>query len=459
MNARKPSQSEVRTALLIIVALVAGGCSRQPDQPAADLLIRGGRLLDMVDDQPTLKPLKGIVVSSDKVQRIVAADSADELPGAATVVEAGDGIVMPGLIDSHIHFRAWVPEPALHYGVTTVFDTGPCGADCGDDPNGFIIGHAKAVNAPGAPGPTMYYTATKLDGPNGIEAIEIYRLQSLDEVAPKIDWLVGLGASGIKVEENLPPDYLRRITDEAGLRGLPVVGHTKDAREAIAAGIKFIEHMDPISHVVAKDPARVKDIADPSDQMDFAKVPDLIRLMVDNGVYLNPTLVGRYGAISPRAQEFHDEDERLLQTDLFAKVPQAHRERYLEGSLSARNLSPDEKARRLKGYENVQRFVREFSEQGGLLLAATDMGNSRMPGIALYREMQLIVDAGVPPYKALLGGTRYAAEMMKKSNLIGTVEAGKQADLLILGSNPAEDIAAVKDIRHVIRKGKVVRGQ
>jgi imidazolonepropionase-like amidohydrolase len=179
--------------------------------------------------------------------------------------------------------------------------------------------------------------------------------------------------------------------------------------------------------------------------------------MVENRVYLNPTMVGRYGALSPRAQEFHDEDQRLFEMDLFAKVPAATRERYLNGSLSAANLAPAEKAKRLKGYENVQRFVREFSEQGGLLLAATDMGNSRMPGVALYREMQLFVDAGVNPYKALLGATRYPAEMMRKTDLIGTLGEGKQADLLILGSNPAEDIAAVKDIRYVIRKGKVVR--
>jgi hypothetical protein len=191
--------------------------------------------------------------------------------------------------------------------------------------------------------------------------------------------------------------------------------------------------------------------------MDFTKASELIRYMVDNGVYLNPTMVGRYGALSPRAQAFHDEDEGLLQTPLFAKVPPEHRKRYLDGSLSARNLAPEEKARRLKAYENVQRFVREFSAQGGLLLAATDMGNSRMPGIALYREMQLLVDAGVPPYKALLGATRYAARMMRKAELIGTIETGKQADLLVIGSDPTEDIAAVKDILFVVRKGKIVR--
>jgi imidazolonepropionase-like amidohydrolase len=221
------------------------------------------------------------------------------------------------------------------------------------------------------------------------------------------------------------------------------------------AGMKFIEHMDPIFVSLAKGPAA--EGSNPAEQMDPAKVPELIRLMVENEVYLNPTLLGRYGALSPHAPDFYEEDKQLLETPLFGQVPESHRERYLNGSISARDLSPEERARRLSEYENVQRFVREFVEQGGLLVAGTDMGNSRMPGIALYREMQLMVDAGVPPYKALLGATRYAAMLMRKSDLIGTLGAGKQADILILGSNPVEDIAAVKDIRYVIRKGRIVR--
>jgi imidazolonepropionase-like amidohydrolase len=279
----------------------------------------------------------------------------------------------------------------------------------------------------------------------------------LEEIPEKIDWLAGLGASGIKVEESLPPELRGKIVEEANRRGLPVMGHSRDARESISVGMKFIEHMDPITRLVAKDPAKVAKAPDPADQMDFNKVPEFIKLMVENGVYLNPTMVGRYGAVSARAQEFYEEDKQLLETEVFAKVPQAHRERYLNGSLSARNLPPAEKARRQKGYENVQRFVREFSEAGGLLLAATDMGNSRMPGIALYREMQMLVDAGVSPYKALLGATRYAAGFMKKADLIGTLAEGRQADILVLGSSPVENIAATKDILYVIRKGRIAR--
>src|SRR5687768_14861651 len=190
----------------LLATFLTNGCSGRfgspGDETAADLVIRGGRLLDMVSDEPDLRPIKGLVISDGAIDRIVPANSSEDLPSAETMVEAGTNIVIPGLVDSHIHFRPWVPEAALHFGVTTVFDTGPCGVECGNDPNGFIIDHAQALNAPEANGPTMYYTGIKLDGPQGVEAIEVYRLQSLDEIPQRIDGLLGLGASGIKVEEN-----------------------------------------------------------------------------------------------------------------------------------------------------------------------------------------------------------------------------------------------------------------
>lgn len=74
-----------------------------------------------------------------------------------------------------------------------------------------------------------------------------------------------------------------------------------------------------------------------------------------------------------------------------------------------------------------------------------------------HREMELLVEAGLPPYAALLGATRYPAEMIRKQHLIGTVQQGKQADLLILPANPLNHISATQEPEYVIRKGNIVR--
>ena len=69
----------------------------------------------------------------------------------------------------------------------------------------------------------------------------------------------------------------------------------------------------------------------------------------------------------------------------------------------------------------------------------------------------MLVDAGITPYRALLGATRWAAEFIHRIDLVGTLEAGKTADILLLGSNPVDDIINSRDIRYVIKKGTVQR--
>ena len=70
----------------------------------------------------------------------------------------------------------------------------------------------------------------------------------------------------------------------------------------------------------------------------------------------------------------------------------------------------------------------------------------------------MLADAGIAPYRILLGATRWPAEMTYKNKLIGTIEQGKQADIVLLGSDPTTDIRNSRDIRYVIKAGTVLRG-
>ena len=191
--------------------------------------------------------------------------------------------------------------------------------------------------------------------------------------------------------------------------------------------------------------------------MDLSKVPEFADFMIGHQVYLNPTMLARYGFLSERAGAFYEEDKELLATDLFRNIPAGFQSEILNGDLKGEKMSASERQRLERGLKNVNYFVREFSARGGLLLAATDTGDSRVPGISMHRELQLLVDAGVTPYRALLGATRFPAELMKKADSIGTVQEGRQADVLLISSNPLENIAATRDIRYVIRKGIIQR--
>jgi len=105
----------------------------------------------------------------------------------------------------------------------------------------------------------------------------------------------------------------------------------------------------------------------------------------------------------------------------------------------------------------VEGFLGLFSEAGGKILVATGSGEGKLVGIDLHREMKMLADAGIVPYRILLGATRWPAEMTYKDELIGTIEQGKQADIILLGSDPTTNIRNSRDIRYVIKGGTILR--
>lgn len=446
---------------VIVTALVQGGCARSdssgtaalPQQP--DLVIQGGYLLDMVSDEPHARSIKGLVVRAGKIDRILELGSSEALPNGSQVIDGQGLYILPGFVDSHIHFRPWFPEPFIHYGVTTVMDTAPCpdcGEESGKDPNEWILRYQESLNAPDAIGPAMFVTGMKLDGTGGKKEPNVYTIRSLDEIAPRVEFLANLGVSGIKVEESLPPAFRRRVIEEAEKHNLPVVGHSREARESIAAGMKFIEHMMPIARSLVPEGAVAAEYT-----MDLDRASSLIELMIQNRVYLNPTLLARYGHLSDRAEAFAQQDAELLRSSVFDDVPGDVRAVMLSSFLRAAKMPEGERRQAREGFRRVEAFVRDFSARGGLLLAGTDSVGGRVPGISMQRELQLLVDAGVSPYKALLGATRLASQFMRMSDSIGTLQTGRQADILILGANPVDAISATEEIRYVIRRGLVIR--
>lgn len=465
-----------------------------PQSADAELVIQGGTLLDMIADSPSPVPVKGIVIRDGKIDRIVAMDSPDPLPRARRIINADGQYILPGLIDSHVHFKPWVPDASiwrrasLYFGVTSLFDTGPCGEICsetGQDANEWTIEYRDFMNDPNrTDGPTLYITGVRIDGPEGTpqivkvndqaliseylhhlvsinaDGVQVVRVNNRAQIAEYLDHLVNINADGIKVESTLPADLRKIVMEEATRRGLPVVGHSKDARESIAAGMKFIEHMSPVTSSLLSGPAPDEALNSPDHDylMDLKKAPELIQLMVENDIYLNPTLVGRYGYYSESKDRWAAEDLDHLQFGgLFNDIPEDKKDDVLDYWKRTDNFGPEEMQQLAIGLSNVETFLKLFSEAGGKVLAGTDAGQLRITGLVMHRELQMFVDAGISPYRALLSATRWAAESMQKEHIIGTIHEGKQADIIVLGTNPVANITNARDIQYVIRMGRIMR--
>jgi imidazolonepropionase-like amidohydrolase len=443
--------------------------SPAPAVQPADLVIQGGVLLDMVGDTPNPTPIKGLVIRDRKISKIIPANSSESLPIAEKTINAGNYYIMPGLIDGHVHFRVWLPgatiwkRASLHYGITTLFDTGPCGEICdetGQEPNEWIKAYKDFMNSnPDNPdGPTLYITGRRIQDKAGKHPVG-EKLETREEISNYMDSLVALGVDGIKTESSVPGDMRAIIMEEANARGLPVVGHSSDAYETINTGMKFIEHMWPITSSIPSG-----ECAEPLSSrrcdylIDLNKAPELIQAMVDNGVYLNPTLYGGWGSIAGSMSSGAQEDERALQPgELYGDMPERFKEGVNKWWARGKNMDAEMLETAKESLAKVGSFLKMLSDAGGKILAETDAGDDKLVGVSLHREMKMMADAGIEPYKVLLGATRWPAEMTYKDDIIGTIEEGKNADILILGANPAENIINTRNIQYVVRLGKVVR--
>jgi hypothetical protein len=176
---------------------------------------------------------------------------------------------------------------------------------------------------------------------------------------------------------------------------------------------------------------------------------------VKNNTYINPTLDFEWKGIIDRTPQFELEDTKLLSKPELQYVPEDEKALTLWQYHWGEARTPEDRARFLKGYKNVQEFLRKFVAAGGKIYSGTDTASANTPGLSLHHEMQILVDAGISPMSALLSSTKWAAEWTHMDKTIGTVEAGKYGDLVILTANPLKDIHNTQTVEQVIKGGIV----
>jgi imidazolonepropionase-like amidohydrolase len=115
--------------------------------------------------------------------------------------------------------------------------------------------------------------------------------------------------------------------------------------------------------------------------------------------------------------------------------------------------------------QNEQRWIKVLQltkmmfESGVKILSGTDIPNfGLVPGGSLHHELELLTEAGIKPMDVIKIATNNGAEALGIINQTGTIEPGKQADILILSANPIEDIENTKRVDAVIANGMIIKG-
>ncbi len=440
-------------------------------QGSGVMVIDGGTLIDGTGREPVRDAL--LVIRGNRIESVGRRGQVS-IPSTARVVRADGKFIVPGLTDAHVHFNnEWMSELFLHYGVTSVFEIG------GGGEWGLVqragIARGKIF------GPRLFVAVGSLAGARiaalgGVTSAEgMIRSRFVVDTGEKAREVVrrylALGADMIKVHRGPPMEVYQAAAEEAHGAGKPLIvqalGPTVYAREAVMAGADILEHAAGISYSVARDPAAWKGWGDieehsldpsPFADMDDGKAAELIALLVQRHVSIEPDLIAQGRGLPKIRERYEYQDYRLLSDQRLSYLPESSRRKWLDNFRELEDADPKIVELRQKGWDNNVRFVTRFVKAGGNVLAGTDAsGNGwATPGLGLHHELELLVDAGLTPHEAIRAATRNTAEAFRILDRQGTLEAGKLADLVIVSDDPLEDIRNLQKIDTVVKDGEVV---
>ncbi len=437
---------------LLVLWFLSPGCG--PAEPISQssaapqvIVIEGGTLIDGTG----ASALWGtrILIEDGRIQEIGQRGDLS-IPAGARVIEAAGKYIIPGLIDSHVHYdMPWLHRLYLANGVTTVRDLGGSIERLVTLREEISVGNLMA--------PRMFISGMPIN-PGSVRAMN---LNSSREMAEK---LVEAGVDGIKVT-GYTTDELREIVEVAHANGLIVYGHTgpkrgnrgPGARLAIEAGLDGIEHALGILEDAMDQAVPVPADYDPFDSshifrywygrmhtvVNSTTVGELVQLMVEEDVYFAPTLNNFMRNFVQRNTPEVESDPNLKY------IPEDEPDRF-------GRFTEEDRQEWRKTMELMKEATYKFHEAGGLLINGTDSPGAALPGWSLHQEMELFVEAGLTPMEALLATTLNNAKVLGKEDELGTIEAGKYADLIILDADPLLDISNTQEIHLVIKGGLVL---
>jgi imidazolonepropionase-like amidohydrolase len=280
------------------------------------------------------------------------------------------------------------------------------------------------------------------------------------EVREEVDWQADVGVDFIKLYQELPPALVRAGIDEAHRRGLLVIGHLQSTTwtDAARMGIDFIVHAAPWAPEYLAPGARANyhpgmfgrvfwlehlDLNSPA-------VQEMVTALVENHVSVDPTLMAF-------RTKFWGDDPRYTDNPRRAEAPPKLWAGFARRSDTA-DWTPDQYRRARAQWPKLLALVKLMHDRGVPLTVGTDTPFPRIvPGVSFHEELRLLADASIPVPAVLRMATLNAGHALKLN--IGSVEPGKDADLVILTADPLESLRNTERIEMVVKSGKIFKSQ
>ncbi|HSG39991.1 MAG TPA: amidohydrolase family protein [Thermoanaerobaculia bacterium] len=459
-------------APLIVLALSAllAGCAtgaRPPVGEPADLAIVNVNVVDV--RQGRVLPDQTVVISEGKIERVAPSNGRQGELALETLDGAG-AYLIPGLWDLHAHLRGngmpawistdWLMPLLLAHGVTGVRDMN---SDCDGPKQGPVCldqmrEWQARIEAGDLLGPRLLALSTwQVNPPWDYQMTE-------EQARGVVRMFKEQGVDLIKIYTRLSPEAFEWIMDEARKLDLDAGGHIPlrvTATEASDAGFRSVEHARDFLFDCfpgSADFRRTARSQDPPMDVMRSMVKDhdpkvceeVFRTFVRNGTWYVPTHVTRRMDAFAGDLAFRNDPRSRY-------IPPALMQDWIRDAdrVVAIDPSPEGRQAFMDFYRKGLEITGAAHRAGVRIAVGTDGGDSFVfPGSGVHDEMGELVAAGLSPAEALRAATWNGAELLGLTDLYGSVEAGKRADLVLLSKNPLDDIGNVKEIQAVIFGGR-----
>src|ERR1700681_2307652 len=413
-----------------------------PQRSATAIAITGATVFD--SENGRLVPNTTVLMKGDA---IVAVGSSVDVPSDARTIDGAGKTVLPGLWNMHMHMDATFGPRLLAEGVTTVRDPG-------NDP--AYISKLQRQFASGELAGPRVIIAGLMDGKGKYTApIGTTTDNAAQAIAQVRDWQKR-GAVQIKMYSSLDPKLVPVIADEAHRLGMRVSGHVpagKIAQDAINAGYDEIQHVNMLFLNFMPDvkdrtqtPVRLTVPALRAGTVDLKGQPvkDFIALMKRHDIVSDPTVGIFYQQTHARAGD--------LESSGLAEIADWLPVQVRRGLLSG-GLPRDTAAKRAAYDKSADAFLKMVAllhENGIRIVAGTD---DVLPGFDTVFELELYAKAGLSNAAVLQTATIVPARVMKMDDKLGSVQAGKLADVIVVAGNPLENVSALRNVKTTIKGG------
>jgi imidazolonepropionase-like amidohydrolase len=396
------------------------------------IILEGATVIDGTGDLP--KPNTTIVINGSRIASLSSNTANNyDFSLAKNVINLTGKYIIPGLLDMHAHVAnvrknsynqsesEYMLRMLLDYGVTTIRNPG--------GPTEQSVALRENVSKGKIIGPQIFTAGQLLNTPQIPVPFVEKEVQTEQDVRQEVRTQALAGVDYIKLYVGLTPDLVKAAIDEAHFNEKKVIGHLymTSWTDAANLGIDALTHGVPVSPFLLSEAnqQRFSNAGDhPFNHLLWLDLVDLngpeinkmIMALVNNDIPVDPTL-NVYEAI----------------------IKEEPQNQYL--------------------WSKVLQLSKMLYDNGVTILSGTDIPNfDLVPGASLHHELELLVEAGIPPLEVIKIATRNGAQALGIDKDVGTIEPGKQADMIILSDNPVDSMSNTKKIEAVINDGHFIKG-